>query len=358
MSTKPTTAARLCAAVVGAFCGGLLLGGPAAAHPEGLTPYRYAAAPPGVTSAGPAASAVSIQPIGSFGFAGTTDNQMQLTLAAGVLPSRAGEQGVHVRLDQQDPASLPPLPAELEPEGNVYRVGLTYASSGDPVVHLEAPAPLDLTAPAAPTDVLQLVAERWQPVPYTAVAAEDGFSSVVMVQEGSATFLQVYDPRTTPPIGQPPAAAPEVAPAVVVSTREAPRSLLSISLVAAAAVLFLALLARRVAHTSTNGGPGRRRLRGPSRRHVVAVEACARCFPELQPMVLRCVGDTAVAQAVVEEVLRRAARWIDDAAMPPAVIRLELFRVTRDVLRERARGQWSPQHSSVPAVGDAGISPG
>jgi len=65
---------------------------------------------------------VSTQPLGRAGFAGTTDNQMQLTLAPGVLPKRAGEQGVRVTLDQLDPAELPALPTGLEPEGNGYRV--------------------------------------------------------------------------------------------------------------------------------------------------------------------------------------------------------------------------------------------
>ncbi len=189
-------AVRSRTAAIGVLCGGLLLAGPAGAHPEGQTPYRYVVAPAGVTSAGPPEPGASTQPIGRPGFAGTTDNQMQLTLPAGALPPRAGEQGVRVALDQQDPALLPALPRGFEPEGNVYRVSLTYAASGAEVTRLAVPAPLGLTAPAAPTGVLQLVGERWQPVPYTPVAADEGFSSVVLLQTGTATFLQVYDPAS------------------------------------------------------------------------------------------------------------------------------------------------------------------
>lgn len=75
---------------------GLLSAGPALAHEEGLTPYRYVAAPPGVISQGPAESGSSIQPLGRFGFAGTTDNQMQLTLPEGALMPQGDQTGVLV----------------------------------------------------------------------------------------------------------------------------------------------------------------------------------------------------------------------------------------------------------------------
>jgi len=88
--------------------------------------YRYVMAPPGVRSEGPPEMGTSTQPLGRAGFAGTTDNQMQLTLPPGVLPRRSGENGVRVTLDQLDPADLPALPTDLEPEGNGYRVGMVY----------------------------------------------------------------------------------------------------------------------------------------------------------------------------------------------------------------------------------------
>ena len=166
---------------------------PGLAHSEGLTPYRYVTAPPGVISEGPAQAGLSTQPLGAPGFAGTTDNQMQLTLPAGALPARAGERGVRVTLDQLDPAVLPALPSGLEPEGNAYRVRMTYVASGLPVTRLARPAVLGLSAPAAPTGLYELVGRDWRAHPYTPVAAEEGFSSVVSLGR-PGTFLQAYDP--------------------------------------------------------------------------------------------------------------------------------------------------------------------
>lgn len=193
-----TAAGRLRSAAVVVLVLGLSAS-PAAAHPgEGQTPYRYVVAPPGVISEGAATSGVSIQPIGPAGFAGTTDNQMQLTLPAGAFAPRSGAVGVRVQLDQLDPATLPPLPEGLEAEGNGYRVRLTYAPSGAALVALTAPAVLSVSAPAGPTDVLQLVDGRWQRRTYTPVVAEADFGSVVQL-EGPITLLQVYNPTNAPP---------------------------------------------------------------------------------------------------------------------------------------------------------------
>ena len=185
--------ARTCAAAIAVLA--LLGAGPALAHSEGLTPYRYVVAPPGTASEGPAEAGVSTQPIGPPGFAGTTDNQMQLTLPEGALPAAPGQRGVRVQLLQLDPADLPPLPAGLEPEGNGYRVVLAYAPSGAPVPALAGPATLGLSAPAAPTAVFELVGREWKPVPYTPVAVDEGFSSVLEIS-GPGTFLQAYDPAS------------------------------------------------------------------------------------------------------------------------------------------------------------------
>lgn len=191
---------RLRSAAVVVLAAGFLAGGaleapPALAHGEGLTPYLYVVAPPGVASAGTPEPGVSTQPLDGFGFAGTTDNQLQLTLPAGVLPARKGEQGVRVQLDQLDPAQLPALPFGLEAEGNGYRVSLSYAPSGARLDRLAGPATLGLTAPAPPTAVYELVDGGWVAVSFTPIAGETGFSSVVALQ-GPGTFLQAYDPAT------------------------------------------------------------------------------------------------------------------------------------------------------------------
>ena len=167
-------------------------------HSEGLTPYRYVTAPPGVRSEGPPETGVSTQPIGRAGFAGTTDNQMQLTLPPDALPPRADESGVRVTLSQLDPADLPALPAGLEPEGNGYSVTMAYASSEKRLARLDEPASLGLTAPASPTALYELRDGAWKGVRYTAVKSDTGFTSVVRLTR-PGTFLQAYDPATAGP---------------------------------------------------------------------------------------------------------------------------------------------------------------
>lgn len=205
--TTTTAAGRLRSAAVAVLVLGLTTTA-AAAHPgEGQTPYRYVVAPPGVTSEGPPESGISTQPIGPAGFAGTTDNQMQVTLPEGAFAPRPGQSGVRVQLDQLDPASLPALPPGLEPEGNGYRVGLTYAPSGVPVDALTVPATLSVVAPAPPTAVFELVDGRWVPLAYKPFAEEAGFSSVITL-DGPITLMQVYDPASAPPPGSAPTADP------------------------------------------------------------------------------------------------------------------------------------------------------
>ena len=199
-----TTAARRSRLAAVVVLAGWSSAGPAGAHPgEGVTPYRYVVAPLGVASEGAAEAGVSTQPFGSPGFAGTTDNQMQLTLPSGALPARLGEQGVRVELTQLDPAALPPLPTGLEAEGNGYRVSLRYQPSGIAVQALAAPATLSISAPAAPTGVLELENGHWVPRRHTPVAQEAGFSSVVEL-DGPMTLMQVY----APPPGSARAATP------------------------------------------------------------------------------------------------------------------------------------------------------
>ena len=197
-----TAAGRLRPAAVAAIASATFVGlglaaAPASAHSEGLTPYRYVAAPQGVVSEGPPETGTSTQPLGQAGFAGTTDNQMQLTLPEGALPSRAGERGARVTLDQLDPADLPDLPTGLEPEGNGYRVTMVYATSQKRVTRLGIPASLGLSAPAAPTSVYELVDGAWLPAHFAPAQSDAGFTSVVAL-ERPGTFLQAYDPATAP----------------------------------------------------------------------------------------------------------------------------------------------------------------
>lgn len=95
------------------------------------------------------------------------------------------------------PASLPALPDGLEPEGNGYQVRLSYAPSGTPLTHLDAPATLGLSAPAPPTALYELIDGTWHKADFTPVTADTGFTSVIAL-DGPGTFLQAYDPTSVP----------------------------------------------------------------------------------------------------------------------------------------------------------------
>lgn len=212
-----TAVRRRCLTTVAVLATIVLMSTPAHAHPEVLTPYHSVVAPPGVSSQGLAESGSSLQPLGQFGFAGTTDNQMQLTLPEGALLPRSGETGVRVQLDQLAPASLPALPAGLDAEGNGYRVRLSYAPSGAPLTHLDAPATLGLSAPAPPTALYELLDGTWQKADFTPVTADTGFTSVIALN-GPGTFLQAYDAAAAPASISPTSPA---APGIAEPTRTA-----------------------------------------------------------------------------------------------------------------------------------------
>ena len=61
------------------------------------------------------------------------DAQMILNLPQGALPGQAGATGVRATFTPLDPKKLAKLPAPLRPNGNAYRVDMTYQPSGEPV---------------------------------------------------------------------------------------------------------------------------------------------------------------------------------------------------------------------------------
>lgn len=77
-----------------------------------------------------------------------------------------------------------------------------------------------------------------------------------------------------------------------------------------------------------------RRRRTPAEPDGVAGD-CAPYLPELQRIVLRCVGDDAAAAAVLTEAVARAARAGQLPAGPE--LRRALFSLVHDVLLERTR---------------------
>ena len=95
----------------------------------------------------------------------TSDGQAIAGLDAGSAPAHAPDTTVRVQVTPVDPGTLGPLPAGLRPEGNAYRITLTYEPSGQPLATLAKPGTVALTA-AAPASTLLFSADgkSWQDV--------------------------------------------------------------------------------------------------------------------------------------------------------------------------------------------------
>jgi len=98
---------------------------------------------------------VTLGPEGSVASNATTsDGQAIAGLDVGSVPLHLPDTAVRVQLTPVDPGTLGPLPAGLRPEGNAYRVTLTYQPSGQAVTTLAKPGTLAVTAAAPATSLL------------------------------------------------------------------------------------------------------------------------------------------------------------------------------------------------------------
>jgi hypothetical protein len=90
-------------------------------------------------------------PLGPSGIpqAGATssESQLLLNLPAAAIPARAGATTVHVRITPLDPGKLGPAPAGLKPDGNAYRVDLTYRPGNEPITTLAKPGNIIMVLP-------------------------------------------------------------------------------------------------------------------------------------------------------------------------------------------------------------------
>ena len=84
----------------------------------------------------------------------SADSQLVVNLDAGAAPAKAGDNRVTVTFVPLDPAKLGKLTPPMRPDGNGYRVEMTYKPSGDPVAALKAPANLLLIVPEPADTVL------------------------------------------------------------------------------------------------------------------------------------------------------------------------------------------------------------
>lgn len=96
------------------------------------------------------------------------------------------------------------------------------------------------------------------------------------------------------------------------------------------------------------GRLGRMRFR---RAPTPLASSCAPCLPELQRIVLRCVGDPVATAAVLDEAVARAAQV---APLPtgPALRRL-LFQLVHEVLLERRRNERARPSRPLPVRGSS-----
>jgi hypothetical protein len=75
------------------------------------------------------------------------DNQLVLNLAPNAVPPHPPDTSVRIHVEPLDPGTLGPLPPDLRPNGNVYRVTLTYQPSGAEATTITAPGNILLTVP-------------------------------------------------------------------------------------------------------------------------------------------------------------------------------------------------------------------
>ena len=82
------------------------------------------------------------------------DNQVVLNLAPNAVPPHPPDTSVRIRIEPLDPATLGAVPAGLRPNGNAYRVTMTYQPSGTPAPTMTAPGNVLLTIPLAAAGLL------------------------------------------------------------------------------------------------------------------------------------------------------------------------------------------------------------
>ena len=84
----------------------------------------------------------------------SSDSQLVINLDAGAVPPKPGDTQVTVAFVPLDPATLGKLNPPLRPDGNAYRVEMTYKPSGGPVPALTAPGNLLILVPEPADTVL------------------------------------------------------------------------------------------------------------------------------------------------------------------------------------------------------------
>src|SRR3954451_14052559 len=122
---------------------------------EGIGPppaYRWVK-PPASSASGnvppaPNDTDIPLTPTGSQqSGAQSEDNQLVLNLAPNAIPAHPPDTSVRIHVEPLDPATLGPVPPDVRPNGNAYRVTFTYQPSGAPATTITAPGNILLTVP-------------------------------------------------------------------------------------------------------------------------------------------------------------------------------------------------------------------
>ena len=140
---------------------------------DGFAPapqYRWLAPPTGFSAGNrqPAAlrASIAIGPDGSRRTGlGTADGQVVLALGPGAIPAHGADRRVSVRVEPVDGERVRRLPAGLRPNGNAYRITLTYEPSGARVGVLAHPGTLTLAIPEVGRDLFRARPAGWTVVP-------------------------------------------------------------------------------------------------------------------------------------------------------------------------------------------------
>jgi len=129
--------------------------------------------PPSFFAAGnvepqPLSTTIKLGPSGSdaAGIA-TPDGQFVVDLAAGAIAATNGDTSVAVQITPLAPSHLPAVPDALRPNGNAYRVDMTYRPSGEPVRAFAVPGTLLIEIPELGNHLFLSDADAW-----TAVASQ------------------------------------------------------------------------------------------------------------------------------------------------------------------------------------------
>ncbi|MEW6477040.1 MAG: hypothetical protein AB1679_32690 [Actinomycetota bacterium] len=94
------------------------------------------------------------------------DAQIILNLPQGALPARDGDTAVKASFTPLDPKKLAKPPNGTRPNGNAYRVQMTYQPSGTPVTQTTTPGNVIMVVPdEADTMLFSPDGKSWNPVP-------------------------------------------------------------------------------------------------------------------------------------------------------------------------------------------------